>query len=251
MPVIGQLTVMDISLAIAVMALGTAIQASIGFGVALIAAPVLLLLDRDLVHGPIIAAAFFLVIWMSYNERHAINYSHIKIALIGRLCGTPVGAWLIGTLSAAMFDILFSLLVMMGVAISLLHANVRATPVSVFLATAASGFMSTISSIGGPPLALVYQNSQGSELRANLSMLFMMGCMFSLTALFLVGEFGLTEIKYSGVLFSGVLLGVPLSRPLKKFLEGKKARPYLLALCFLSALGVLARALLSWAGSSI
>ncbi len=236
------LSILDIFLAVLVVALGTAIQSVIGFGLAMVAAPVLLLISRNFVPGPLIVAALFLVIWLAYTDRHAINFSYLKVALMGRLIGTPPAAFLIGTVSAVTFDMLFGGLVLMAVLISLIHANIRATPVNVFLATIASGFMSTLSSIGGPPLALVFQNAKGPELRANLSVLFIMGCMVSLTALVIVGRFHWLDLLYSLILVLGVVPGVLCSGPLKRRIDKQTARPWLLGLCALSAFLVLGRA---------
>jgi len=102
--------------------------------------------------------------------------------------------------------------------------------------------MSTISSIGGPRVALVYQNAQGATLRANLSALFVMGCIISLSALALIGRFGVSDLGYSALLLIGVVIGERCSPPLKKLIDRQKARPYLLALCTISALVVLGRA---------
>ena len=243
-----ELTLTDIFLAIGVVALGTAIQCAIGFGVALIAAPVLLLINRSLVPGPLIAAAFFLTAWLVYNERHSVDLSHFRAALLGRLVGTPPAALLIGTASAVTFDLVFGALVLLAIGLSLVHAHIRPSPRNVFLATVASGFMSTISSIGGPPLALVYQNASGPVLRANLSMLFMMGCVVSLTALTLVGRFHLLDIAYSAILLIGIIIGVLCSGPLKRMIDKQTARPWLLGLCTVSALFVLGRAVLQLLG---
>ena len=236
---------LELGLAILVVIVGTIIQSSVGFGLALIAAPVLLLIDRHLVPGPLIAAALSQVVWMAYKDRHAINFSHFKAALFGRLIGTPPAAFLMGTMSVMVFDLLFAVLVLIAVAISLIHTSIRATPKNVFFATIASGFMSTISSIGGPPVALVYQNTSGSELRGNLAMLFAMGCVVSLTALTIIGRFGLQDLYYSLFLIIGVIVGVLCSGPFKRLIDKQSARPWLLGLCSLSAFMVLARAMLS------
>jgi len=236
---------LELGLAILVVIVGTIIQSSVGFGLALVAAPVLLLIDRNLVPGPLIAAALFQVIWMAYKDRHAIDFSHFKAALFGRLIGTPPAALLMGTISVVVFDLIFAVLVLIAVAISLVHTTIKATPRNIFLATIASGFMSTISSIGGPPVALVYQNTRGPELRGNLAMLFTMGCVISLTALTIIGRFQVQDLLYSLFLIMGVIVGVLCSGPFKRLIDKQSVRPWLLGLCTLSAFMVLIRAMLS------
>ncbi len=233
---------LEIALAIIVVIAGTVIQSAVGFGLALIAAPVLLLIDRNLVPGPLISAALFQVIWMGWNERHSINFGYLKAALAGRLIGSPPAAYLMGTISAMVFDLLFASLVLIAVGISLVHTNIRPSSTKVFVATIFSGFMSTISSIGGPPVALVFQNASGSELRGNLAMLFTMGCIVSLIALAAVGRFQLEDLVYSALLILGVIIGVLCSGPFKRLIDRHSARPWLLGLCSLSALTVILRA---------
>jgi uncharacterized membrane protein YfcA len=118
--------------------------------------------------------------------------------------------------------------------------------VTVFFATLASGFMGTISGIGGPPLALVYQNASGPEIRANLAVLFVLGTSISLVALSFIGRFGLADIAYSAVLLVGILIGVLCRGPVRRRIDQNAARPYLLGLCALSALAVLVRAAFSF-----
>lgn len=238
-----ELSWLDMALAILIVIIGTIIQSAVGFGLALVAAPLLLLIDRNLVPGPLIAAALFQVIWMAYNDRHAIDFRYFKPTVFGRLLGTPPAAVLMGSISVVAFDLLFAFLVLLGVAMSLVHSSITATPTKVFYASIASGFMSTVSSIGGPPVALVFQNARGAELRANLAMLFTMGCIMSLTALTLVGRFHLVDLVYSLILILGVIIGILCAGPFKRLIDRQTARPWLLGLCSLSAFLVLGRAL--------
>src|SRR5690606_14903468 len=136
-------------LALLIVAFGTAVQATLGFGLALISAPLLLLIQRAFVPGPLIAVCLLLGLWMAWQEREAVDLGNLRPALLGRVLGTLPAAALMGSLSAAAFDLLFALLVLLAVGISLVHPHIRPTRGAVFSAAAASGFMSTISSIGG------------------------------------------------------------------------------------------------------
>ena len=238
------LQVPQIFLSLLVIAAGTAVQASIGFGLALIAAPLLFLIDPLFVPGPVIASALVLSLWIVRQERQALDFRHFPEALAGRLIGSPLGAVVIGTLSAVTFDLVFALLVLLAVGMSLLHGNIQPNRRNVFLGMLASGFMGTISSIGGPPIALVYQNSNGARLRGNLSLMFLIGTLVSLVSLSVVGRFGPGDFQHTALLILGVVIGVFLARPLKKKLDRHNARPFLLVLCSLSAGVVLIQALL-------
>jgi uncharacterized membrane protein YfcA len=232
----------EIILAIVVMAVGTAIQASLGFGLAMIAAPLLLLINPVFVPGPLLAAALIVTLWVAWKDRHAIVSGYLGATISGRLLGTAPAMLLLGTISPVMFDIIFAVLVLLAVVISIWHSKLQPTPRVIFVASIAAGFMGTISSIGGPPVALAYQNANGANLRANLSVLFSIGAVISLVALILIGRFGFEELWLTALLMMGAVAGILCSGPVRLLADRGSARPYLLGLCFISACGVLLRA---------
>jgi uncharacterized membrane protein YfcA len=234
--------------AVLITAVGTAVQASIGFGAAMIAAPLLLLIDPAFIPGPMIATLLLLSMRVAWQERHAIDYRVVRPAVAGRLLSSLPAALLLGSVSAVTFDLIFSLLVLLAVALSLMRIAVQPSTRTVFCATLLSGFMETLSGIGGPPIALVYQSTRGPELRANLSVLFMIGTAISLVVLFFVGRFGADEVLMTLPLLVGMVIGLQCIGPLRRYLDGRSARPYLLGLCTLAALMVLGRALSTVAG---
>jgi hypothetical protein len=230
-------------IAIAIVAVAAALQASIGFGLAIVAAPLLALIDRAYVPGPLIASGTCLALIMSVREWRAMDVAGVRNAVGGRVIGVIPAAYALHVASARTYDLLFATLVLAAVGLSLSRPDVRATPRSVFAAGIASGFMGTITSIGGPPLALVYQSARGPELRATLAGAFLLGSMLSLIALAVIGRFGADELAHAAVLIPGIVLGVLVSRPFLHWLD-RGARPLVLSLSTASALAVLARALL-------
>lgn len=242
--VIG-LPVATMLLASLIVALGIAVQASIGFGLALIAAPLLYLLDPQLVPAPLIMTAWTLSLWIVCREWQVIEFTHFRAAFAGRMIGAPLAAIVAVTVSQVVFDFVFGFLVLLAVALSLLHKTIEPDRRSVFFAMTASGFMGTISGIDGPPLALLYQNMDSARLRANLAFMFLLGTTISLVMLSTVGRFGMTEFRSGVILHAGVVLGILSSGVLKRKLAKTKVRPLLLGLCALSSLLVLGRAITS------
>jgi len=230
-------------LAIAIVAVASAVQASIGFGLALVAAPLLVLLDRAYVPGPLIATGLALGVAMAWRERSAIDTAGVRAATLGRVIGVIPAGYALHVVSQAAFDVLFASLVLAAVGLSLLHPRVTPTPRAVLGASVVSGFMGTITSIGGPPIALVYQRSSGPALRATLALIFVIGSLISLVALASIGRFGPAELRASAPLLVGVALGVSISQPLLPLFDRGATRPLVLGLSAVSALAVLARAL--------
>lgn len=231
-------------LAVLIVATGTAIQASLGFGLAMISAPLLFLIDPVFVPGPMMVVGLVLSCCVAWTDRHAIVVSHLKPAFLGRLIGSVLAALLLGLVSAQTFDLLFGLLVLLAVGMSLLHPHIAPRSGTVFTAMLASGVMGTLSGIDGPPLALLYQHHRGPSLRANLAVLFLMGSLLSLLSLAAVGRLGAPELRASVLLLLGVAPGYWCAAWLKRHLDSRNARPYLLGLCAFAALVVLGRAAL-------
>ena len=103
--------------------------------------------------------------------------------------------------------------------------------------------MATLASIGGPPIALLYQRETGPRIRATLSSYFAIGALISLLALAAVDRYGREEIALSIFLVPAILIGDLASRRMRRYVDRAGARPFVLGLSFLSALGVLYRAL--------
>ena len=233
----------QVLLVIIIMTAGTTLQSTVGFGLGLMAGPLLILIDRHYVPGPMLFTALILTFAMAWRERHAIDLGGIKYSVMGRIISTPPAAIAVGLVSATTYDIVFGCLILLAVGMSLVHSNIKPTGRNVFLAGIASGVMSTICATGGPPMALVYQNARGPQLRSTLAGLFFVGCLISLLALSLVGKFVITDIFRSGIMIIGVLIGLTISRPLINVLDRNSVRPYILGVCTISALVVLGRAL--------
>ena len=146
----------------AVLALvGSVLQGSIGFGLSVVAAPVLLLLNPVFVPGPMMLAAIFLVILIAVRHRRDVIARDIALATVGRVIGTLPAAYAISRMPRSFYELLFAVLVLIAVTISILGWHVRPTPRHVVLAAILSGFVGTMSSIGGPAMAIVYQNETG------------------------------------------------------------------------------------------
>ena len=108
---------------------------------------------------------------------------------------------------------------LVAVAISISGLRVEPRPVSLVVGGALSGIMGTIASIGGPPLALLYQHAPGARVRGTLSSIFLIGTLISLVALTLVGRFGRDELRLTLALLPGVLLGFVVSRRIASRLD--------------------------------
>ena len=230
--------------------IGAIVQGSVGFGLAVLAAPLLALIEPRLLPGPMLLAGFVLGALMVYRDRESIHLGGIGWAILGRLGGTIVAAVFFAGLPRDTMSVLFGVLVLLAVAMSASGVHVLPTRWTVLVAGTLSGFMGTITSIGGPPMALVYQAERGARIRGTLSGFFMVGTAGSVTALAVVGRFGRSELLATLLLLPGILAGFTLSSRVATYLDRGRIRPVILILSTIAGLAVLARSLLALQGSS-
>lgn len=224
---------------------GSALQGAVGFGLGMLAAPLLLLVDPRLVPGPLLVAALFLTVLISAREHAAIDFHGLGWALAGRAPGTLLGAGAIALASPRGIRFLVAATVLVAVGLVASGLQIERTRGSLLGAGVLSGVLSTTSSIGGPAIAILYQEDPGARVRGTLSGFFAVGLVFSILALAIMGEFGRSQIEAALVLLPGVLLGFLLSRSIARVLDRGHTRTAILALSTVAALGVLVQAALS------
>ncbi len=234
---------LEAAVALLIVATGAFVQASVGFGSALIASPLLLLIDARFAPGPMITANLLLTLLVARREWGDVDWGGLGFMLTGRVTGTVPAILLLGIASAATFDAIFGVLVLTAVALSFASGSPRITRPLLLGAGVASGFMGTLSSIGGPPLALAYQSSHAPRFRATLAMQLLFGGTISIAALWLSGHFDEEKLRLSLLLMPGIAAGFGLSRFGVHWLRGRSLRPAVLGLASLAALVVLGRAI--------
>jgi len=231
-------------LAGAVVAVGALLQGSVGFGLGMFSVPFLVLIDTRFVPGPLLCSSVALTLLLTQREWHAVRVAELKWAIVGRVFGIGAAVAALLVVPERQIGLLFGVLVLAAVLLSASGLRVRVTARSLMGAGVLSGFMGTAVSIGGPPMALLYQHESGSRIRGNLSAFFVVGVSMSLVGLHLVGMFGLREFLIALSLLPGVLLGYAASRYTAGILDRGYIRTGVLWVSAASALAVLIRELL-------
>ncbi len=227
---------MAIGLASLVILVGAFVQTAVGFGLAVIAAPVLYLLDPDYVPAPVVVAALTLSIVNAVTYRDGISFAGLRSAVIGRIPGSLAGAGLLLWIDQRWLALWIGLSVLFAVGVSLSRLRWHPTPARMMLAGFLSGFMGTSTSIGGPPMALLWQHQALNRIRANLAAFFVVSCLISLLVLAPVGRFGSQQMVLSLPLLPATLAGFWLARRTMHRLPHNIVRLVSLGLCALSGL---------------
>ena len=101
--------------------------------------------------------------------------------------------------------------------------------------------MGTITAVGGPPIALIYQNQKGPLVRANMSAFFLLASFLSLAALLASGYLGQRELWLFITTLPGVIAGFLLSALFVNRMPFEWLRPIILAIAAIAGAAALFR----------
>ena len=138
-------------------------------------------------------------------------------------------------------ELLFGVLVLLGVVMSVSGFRPQPIPLVLLSAGTLSGVMGTVASVGGPPMALVYQDALGARIRSTMSGFFVVGTTLSLVALRLVGRLGADEVRLALLMLPSLLAGFMISRWTAGIVDRGYARVVVLAIASLSGVLVIIR----------
>ena len=224
---------------------GAVVQGCVGLGLGLVAAPVMALLDPTLVPATILLVTSVLPVLTAVRELDDVDWSGLRFSLGGRLPGVVLGSWIVVTQPARTTAIVVAVVVLGAVVLSATSWDARPTPRSLLVAGVVSGVSGTATSIGGPPVAMLYQRASGSTLRSTMGMYFLVGNLLSVAALAIAGEIGERELLRALALLPFLLAGFWISGPLRGRVDGGRLRVAVLVVSAAGAVVLLVRTLLA------
>ncbi|GAA3179635.1 sulfite exporter TauE/SafE family protein [Nonomuraea roseoviolacea subsp. carminata] len=214
---------------------GAIVQGSVGFGLGLVAAPVLTLVDPGVMPGAMQVANMTLPLLTLAAEWRRVDWRGLGFAVLGRLPGSAVGAVIVVHVSVHALGVLVGAMVLVAVVLTASALAVPRNGATIAGAGFVSGVTGTATGIGGPPIALVYQHAKGPQIRATLAMFFFLSAAQSLLILAAVDRLPARALVTGGVLLVPMALGFAVSGPLRRYLDGGKVRTAVLAVAVTSA----------------
>ena len=227
------------AIAIAIL-LASCLQASIGFGMGMLAAPIVTIVDPSLVPGTLIMLAAAVTLAVTVRERASIDFAGTGWALVGRVPGTVAGGLLLLAIPERALAILIACVVLAGVALTGFGWMPAPRPRNLMLAGATSGVLGTATSIGGPPMALVWQRNSGPQLRGTMSGFFLVGSMMSIGVLAATGAVHAHTIRMCALLIPAIVGGYLLSRRVNGWLNPARQRWTAIAMSLAGATALIA-----------
>jgi hypothetical protein len=242
---VTDLSLLQIILANLALLAGSCLQGVAGYGIGTLAAPLLFLISPVLVPAPLVLNALVLTVFMVMRNRGALQIREVRFAIGGGAAGMLLAGVTLMLISPKGFELVFGVLILIGVLLSVAGLRPALNARNSILAGAASTYMGTITAVGGPPIALIYQNQKGPLVRANMSAFFLVASFFSITALVASGYLRQQELQLFAVTFPGVLVGFWFSGKLVNRMPFDGLRPVILGIAALAGAAALVRGLMS------
>lgn len=220
----------------AAVAVGGFVQSTIGFGFALIVAPVAIALAPDLIPTTVLLLMIPLSLYVIARERGAIDLAGASWVTLGRVVGTFAGLAVLILLSQERLRMLVELSTLAAALASLLAPPFLPGRRACAAAGAVTGVTETATGIGGPPLALVFQHAPGPVLRTTVALCFLLGQTLSVATLALVGRITAAQLWGAVVLVLPLSVGAYLSRFAHGALDARMLRWTVLGFAIVSGL---------------
>ena len=223
----------------AVLMLGAFVQRATGFGLAVVGAPLLLMLEPRLV--PVILVLFGLAVslMMVRHYWHEVRLNAIGMALVGRLPGNALGVWLLLVAPMVILEKLIAVIVLFTVLVTLCRFQLPVNRITLFGAGVLSGIFGTVAAIGGPPIVLLMHGLPADRMRGNLAAFFILTSTLTLITLALADQIQLWHFQMALTFLPAVLIGNALADTLAHRLDRRLLQGASLTLCTLAAIGLL------------
>ena len=226
--------------------IGAITQSAIGIGFG-IPGCVILLFDASLIPTSIVLMGTFVAFSNAFLSFKQIIKKDLIYSLTGRVVGTLIAAPIIMiTVGTKYFMFVFGFMLLFIVPLSFFKWNIQASIKNVSIAGLFSGFLGTLTGVGGPPMGIVYQNSNSLRVVPTLNMFFGFGALFSVIVLWNIGLLNMIIAIKCLLLSPSVAIGIMLGRQkfVKDFVD-IKFKTLISIICILSALLVLGQAFIN------
>lgn len=219
------------------------LQAATGAGFAMVAVPVLALIDLAWVPAPMLVSNIALSAVMMRRGREALEPAELPPLGLGLVLGTAAGAALLTQVGGAGLGALIGGIIVAAVLASLLTPPLRITRARVFSGAVLGGATGVVAAMHGPPLILLYQREHPEKVRATLAGVFLFGCFLALGSLWLAGLLDAGDVWRGAALLPGVGLGFFAGRAVAGRLSRRAVRGAMLTVSGVAGMALLLRSL--------
>lgn len=244
-----RMTTSSWALAMVVVAIATIVQSATGMGFGLVAVPLLVLVAPTLGVPAVLSLTIIVMIAVAWRERRWLSWPDVGLAAVFALPGVVIGTLILAMLNPRLTHLAVGTIVAASTVASIAGRRFALTRATLAGASLASGLLTPIAALPGPPMAVVYQPDDVRRMRATLSAYFAVVSALTLLGLWWSADgadavpAGGREVIAGLVLTPAVVVGAVLARPLVLRLPATWVRHGALALSLASGVILIARAI--------
>jgi uncharacterized membrane protein YfcA len=222
--------------------LGAILQRLSGQGFGMIAAPIVALMAPEFLPASLLMIGIVVGLSSSVFDLKAIDKRDIAPGFLGRFLGAVIASWIaVRITSPELLGGVVAVIVYIAIVLSILGLTAKIRPISLMIAGLSAGIMGTLTAIGAPPMAILYQNTEARRSAASQNLFFCFGMVVSVSALSWQGLVTIGHITFAAMILPGALLGLLASRPLSGRISKSSVRPISLGLAGCAATVLLLR----------
>ena len=224
--------------------LGSAVQRLSGQGFGLISAPMIALVAPEMLPSAVLLLGLVSGLGSFALDLKSVDRRELPWGFAGRALGAVLAAMIASSLPFERIAVLVALIVLLAVALSLKGFTVAIRKSTLFGAGLVAGLMGTLTAIGAPPMAMLYQNQPPRRARAMQSTFFFFGMVVSIAALGWQGLIRPQHLSFALCIVPAIGLGLILAQPLEARFSRQMVRPAALIFSSIAAIILLLKALI-------
>lgn len=231
----------------AIVTLGVLTQRATGGAFGMVVAPLVALVAPAFMPAGVLLVSLAVTLLCTPLPLGTIVWRQLAPMIAGRGVGAVLAAGLValapdpGAVAA-----LVAVAVLLGVAMSVAGRRVAMGPGTLVGAGLLSGLTGTLTSVGAPPVLLLYQDVPPERARPTLNAFFLLGVALSLVALATRGRIGAGDAGFALSMAPAIALGFAVARPALALLRGRSIRPLVLGLAAAASVLILLRWVPGW-----
>ena len=189
------------------LAIGAVVQGCIGFGMIVVAFPVLVTVEPALMPQSILVVSLPITFLNAFKYFGGADYREVGWLSLGRVPGLIGGIVLVAMADQSALVVGGATVVLIAVVLSLWAPQLKRTVPTLLTVGGVSALFGTAIGIGGPPLGLLYQHETGQRLRSTISLIMLSGAPVSVSLLALTGNLSQTDLATGAALVPFAVAG--------------------------------------------
>jgi len=223
-------TVVGFLVAAGVIIFGSIVQGTIGFGLGLLSAPFIAIAIPEAIPVVLVMVAWPIGGVTAVREHHALDHFALRWMLVGAVPGTLIGLWIIHLASASTLGVIVGITTLAGVMATMVSPPIPVNRTSACSAGLIGNITGTAASVGGPPVALLFQHHGGPTIRSTLGAYFALSATLSVIGYGATGEITVDRLLLTLALLPAMLFGAWLSKHFHGLVDAGWLRPSVLVL---------------------